>query len=102
MSEKVLQQESLISEINKVLADALDVEMNGLHPATRLIDDLKMDSLMGVELMLTLEEKFGIDVNVDEIRTMISMEDVYRFVDTKARKVKADVLAAGCDSHVAK
>lgn len=90
MSVSVSPPENLVSEINKVLADALDVEVNLLQPTTRLIDDLKMDSLMGVEMMLTLEEKFGIDVSADEVRTMVFMEDVYRFVDTKARNAQAE------------
>jgi acyl carrier protein len=49
---------------------------------TATLRDLRMDSLELVEFLMRLEEKFGIEVNVNEIHLDMTLEKVCEVVDS--------------------
>jgi acyl carrier protein len=67
MSDDILRQ------IQGIIAEQLDVKEDDVKPEKSFTDDLGADSLAIVELVLALEEQFGIkipDDKVDEIKTV--------------------------------
>jgi acyl carrier protein len=67
MSDDILRQ------IQGIIAEQLDVKEDDVSPEKSFTDDLGADSLAIVELVLALEEQFGIkipDDKVDEIKTV--------------------------------
>ena len=53
-------------------------------PEANILDDLGADSLDVVELMMTLEEAFDIEVPDDELEAMRTIGDVQRYVSHHA------------------
>ncbi len=65
--------DDILRKIQGIIAEQLDVEEQKVTPEKSFTDDLGADSLAIVELVLALEEEFGIkipDDKVDEIKTV--------------------------------
>jgi acyl carrier protein len=73
LQEKVIK---LVSEATKV--DAQNISQN-----TNFIDDLNLDSLDMVELMMKMEDEFGVEIPEDETENLNSIGDVVNYLKTK-------------------
>lgn len=69
--------------IFEVINDTLDVEDKSLNESTRFIEDLGADSLDQVELVMNIEEKFGIDIDEQEAQKILTVEDAMKAVSEK-------------------
>jgi acyl carrier protein len=59
--------------VKEIIAQELEVESKQLTPEARFIEDLGADSLDIVELVMELEEEFGIEIpdeDADKIKTV--------------------------------
>ncbi len=66
-----------MSEVNdkifKMIAEQLDVPLEQVTATSRFIEDLGADSLDVVELVMTLEEEFDIDIPDDDAQEMATV-----------------------------
>ena len=53
---------------------------------TKLKGDLIMDSLDGVELVMALEEKFGVEIPNEDMANLETVSDIVTYIDKKAQK----------------
>ena len=68
----------MLDQIIEAIAKQLKVDPSTITPDTDIIDDLGADSLDVVELLMTIEDKFGIVVPDDEVtnlRTISKMSE---------------------------
>jgi acyl carrier protein len=70
----------LLNKIQTVLAQALRVEVTDISPETTFGDLPQWDSLGHMELMILLEEHFGVEINADTITELISVQAIYEHV----------------------
>jgi acyl carrier protein len=60
-------------KVKEIIARELEVDVKQLAPEAKFIEDLGADSLDIVELVMALEEEFGIDIpdeDADKLRTV--------------------------------
>ena len=50
---------------------------------SKLVDDLKADSLDIVELVTSLEEEYNIEISDEDIKNIRTVGDVVRFIESK-------------------
>ena len=65
-------------QVRAVVATVASVEAETLQPDTDLISDLSLDSLAMYELVIDLEERYGLrisDEDLDRIRTVADIVD---------------------------
>ena len=74
----------LSDRIQTIVADQLGVEIGEVTKDASILDDLGADSLDVVELVMTLEEAFNIDVPDEAVEEMRTIGDVHRFVESHA------------------
>ncbi len=72
----------LSERIQSVVADQLGVEITEVTKDASILDDLGADSLDVVELVMTLEETFDIEVPDEAVEEMRTIGDVQRFVES--------------------
>jgi len=53
---------------------------------TKLKGDLIMDSLDGVELVMALEEKFGVEIPNEDMANLETVGDIVTYIDKKTQK----------------
>ena len=71
-------KESISEVLRQILAKILDTQPESLNEHLLLLGEANWDSLSQMELILTVEEKFGIEFPIDrlsKIRTISDIED---------------------------
>ena len=69
--------------MNSIIVEQLGVEGGSLVPEANLLDDLGADSLDVVELVMALEEEFGIEVPDEDVENIRTIGDIVRYVGSK-------------------
>ena len=73
--------ESTASRVKEIVAEQLDVDLSKVVEEARFIDDLGADSLDTVELVMALEEEFGIEISPEETEEIQSVQDAINFIE---------------------
>ncbi len=66
--------------IRSILAQQLGLEPAEIRPEANILDDLGADSLDVVEMVMSLERAFDIEMPDEEVETMRTIADLERFV----------------------
>ncbi|HRT61639.1 MAG TPA: acyl carrier protein [Syntrophales bacterium] len=74
---------SIEEKVVEVIMEQLDVTKEECVPEASFIDDLGADSLDIVELIMALEENFGIEISDDELRKIRTIQDSINFIKKK-------------------
>ena len=70
-------------KIKKIIADKLSVDLDEVVDSASLTDDLGADSLDLVELIMSMEEEFDIEIPDDEAERMVTVKDAIDYVQEK-------------------
>ena len=73
----------VFEKVRDILADQLDLEEDSITMDSSFIEDLGADSLDLVDLVMSLEDEFGLEVPDDAIETMKTVGDVVRDIESK-------------------
>lgn len=80
--------QEIVSRTNEVFEEFFEIEKERLLPQAHIFTDLGLDSLDIVDLIVALQNKFGIKVrNEEEVRNIRTLQDIYAFITSvKARE----------------
>lgn len=70
-----------IDKVTELLAAQLNVAQDKIKPESRLIEDLGADSLDMIEMLMALEENFGISVPDEKAADLKTVADIAAFID---------------------
>jgi acyl carrier protein len=70
-------------KVKKLIAEKLDVDVSEVVPEASLIDDLGADSLAIVELIMTMEEEFDIEVPDEDAEQLATVKDAVNYIIDK-------------------
>ena len=73
------------ARLKKIVADRLGVEEAAIVPSARFAEDLKADSLDLVELIMALEEEFGVDSPDDVAEKILTVGDALTYIDAHGK-----------------
>ena len=71
---------SIQDKVIKMIAEKLDVDPVEIVPGASLIDDLGADSLDLVELVMTMEEEFDIEIPDDDTKDLVTVKDAIDYI----------------------
>ncbi|MCQ5129703.1 acyl carrier protein [Butyricicoccus faecihominis] len=71
----------MFEKICELLADKFDADASTMTMDTKIKDDLNADSLDVVELMMDLEESFGITISDEEATQMSTIGDIVKYIE---------------------
>ncbi len=66
--------------VKKIIIDQLGVDEAEVTPEAKFIDDLGADSLDTVELVMALEEEFGIEIPDEEAEKIATVQDAISYI----------------------
>lgn len=66
--------------VRAVVARVMNADADGMDPEMRFVEDLQADSLRVMELVLELQEEFGIDIPDEALERIRSVGDAIRYV----------------------
>ncbi len=73
-------------KIKQIIADQLGVKKEEVIDNAKFVDDLGADSLDTVELVMALEEEFGVEIPDEEAEKLLTVGDALRYIEEKAGK----------------
>jgi acyl carrier protein len=72
--------DSLEMKVRNIVAEQLGVDLAEVTPDARILDDLGADSLDVVEMVMSIEEAFDIEVPDQDVEDLRTVADVERYV----------------------
>ena len=81
-----MAEKSIDQKVKDIVVEQLGVNADQVVPEAKFIEDLGADSLDTVELIMALEEEFGIEVPDEEAEKLVSVGDVIRYIEDSAKK----------------
>ncbi|WP_100981876.1 acyl carrier protein [Helicobacter pylori] len=72
---------ALFEDIQAVIAEQLNVDTAQVTPKAEFVKDLGADSLDVVELIMALEEKFGIEIPDEQAEKIVNVGDVVKYIE---------------------
>ena len=78
-----MDKQEVIDKINQVFEESFEIKKEELLPQANIFEDLGLDSLDVVDLVVALQQKFGIKIRADQrVRDIRTLGDVSQFVLT--------------------
>lgn len=71
----------MYEKICELLAEKFDVDASTMTMDTKVKEDLKADSLDVVELMMDLEENFGVTIEDEEAMKLSTIGDIVKYIE---------------------
>lgn len=80
----------IVLRVNQLMVKSFEIPAEKLQPGATLVDDLGLDSLDAVDMLVFLEEVFGIKVEGERLAAAKTLSDVYVLTqETLTLKLKA-------------
>jgi acyl carrier protein len=73
-------------KITEIIVEQLGVKPEEVTPEASFVDDLGADSLDTVELVMALEEEFGIEVPDEDAEKLTTVGDAIKYIEEKTAK----------------
>ncbi len=67
-------------KVKKIIVDQLGVDEAEVTPEAKFIEDLGADSLDTVELVMALEEEFGIEIPDEDAEKIVTVKDASNYI----------------------
>jgi acyl carrier protein len=83
MNVKEMTNKQLVEEISTIIEERLGVSAADITPEKSLINDLGADSLDSVELIMSIEQKFGISIPEEAAENIKTVGDIISYVQAQ-------------------
>ena len=74
-------EKSTEQRVKDIIVEQLGVNPDQVIPEAKFIEDLGADSLDTVELVMALEEEFGIEIQDEQAEKLQSVGDVVKYIE---------------------
>jgi acyl carrier protein len=73
--------QTVYERLRKIVAEQLGVEEDQIVPEASFVEDLNADSLDLVDLIMTLEEQFGMEISDEDAEKILTVQDAMTYVE---------------------
>ena len=77
---------SVDEKVNDIISEQLGVKKEEVKPESSFIDDLGADSLDTVEVVMALEEEFGIEIPDEDAEKITTVGAATKYIEEKLSK----------------
>ena len=77
---------SLNERVRRIIVEQLAVSEEEVNPPASFVDDLGADSLDQVELVMALEEEFGIEISDEDAEKIKTVQDTLSYIEAHTNK----------------
>ena len=75
---------AMTEKVKEIIAEQLGVKKEEVTDNAKFIDDLGADSLDTVELVMALEEEFGVEIPDEDAEKMVTVGEAIKYIEQKA------------------
>ena len=74
-----------LDKVREIIVEQLGVEPDQVKPESNFVDDLGADSLDTVELIMSFEEEFGVEIPDTEAEKIKTVQDVINYIEANKK-----------------
>ena len=71
----------VFEKVREILCNQFEVEEEAITPATRISEDLGADSLDAVDMLMSLEDEFDVEIPDEEIGNIHTVGDLVAYIE---------------------
>ena len=71
----------VLDQIKEILKDTMDIDESKITLDAKLKEDLELDSLDSVELIMSAEEEFGIEIPDEDAEKLLTVRDAINYIE---------------------
>ena len=71
----------IFEKVKKLIAEQLDVEDDVITEAASITDDLGADSLDVVDLVMSIEDEFSVEIPEDQVENIKTVGDIVKYIE---------------------
>lgn len=71
----------MFDKIKELIVDSLGIEEDQITMEASFKEDLKVDSLDLFEMVMSLEDEFGVEISTEELEKMVTVGDVVNYIE---------------------
>ena len=75
----------VLEKVKAILSEQFDVEEDSITPDTSIADDLGADSLDVVDLLMSIEDEFEIEVPDEEIENIKTVDQLVKYIEANMK-----------------
>ena len=75
----------MLDKVREIIVEQLGVEPDQVKPESNFVDDLGADSLDTVELIMSFEEEFGVEIPDHEAEKIKTVQDVINYIEANKK-----------------
>ncbi len=72
----------ILEKVKKLVAEQLGISEEEVKPESNIIEDLGADSLDVIEMLMTLEEEYGITIPDDQINQVKTISQIVSLIES--------------------
>jgi acyl carrier protein len=81
-----MTRENISDEIKKLISESLSVDMKEIKEDSKFVDDLGADSLDIVELVMSMETKFDVEIPDEDAQKIKTVGEAVDYISNKISK----------------
>jgi acyl carrier protein len=74
------QDQEILGKVREMVASQLGKAEDEITPESSFIEDLGADSLDLVELIMSMEDEFGLEISDEDAESIITVQDATNFI----------------------
>lgn len=71
----------ILGKIKELIVERTGTSADALRPETSLISDIEADSLDAVEIIMAIENEFGIEIPDEEAEKFVTIKDIVNYLE---------------------
>ena len=75
----------MFAKLQEILAKQLNISKDSIKPESRLLEYLNSDSLDFVELIMTVEDDFGVTISDEDAKNLKTVDDVCKYIEANQK-----------------
>jgi len=76
--------QEIFDKVKGIIVEQLGVDDSAVKPKTSFVDDLGADSLDIVELVMALEEEFGLEISDEDAEKITTVGEALKYIENNA------------------
>ena len=79
-----MTDQEILAGLGEIIEEIAGVPADEVTPSKSFADDLDIDSLSMVEIAVAAQDKFGVEIPDDQLKDLVTVQDVITFVGKNA------------------
>ena len=71
----------ILDEVKEILSEQLGISSDKIELSSNLAEDLGADSLDAIDIVMSIEDQYSIEVPDETIENMKTVEDIVNFIE---------------------